>query len=95
MPGGLHWEEWRLKNLPASEIGIFARLHFTGVFFPGVATIALAAFAVAAWNNRLAVGQNGLTVAFVITVLVIEIILTTVIVQTLWRLRRYAMTTSG
>ncbi len=65
------------------------------MFFPGVATIALAAFIVAALNNRLAVGQNGLTVAFVVAVLVIEVVLTGVIVLTLWRLRRYAMTTSG
>ena len=92
VPGGLHWEEWRLKNLPAVEIGIFAEFHFTGVFFPGVATIAIAAI-VAALNNHFAAGQNGLTIAFVAAVLVLEIVMTTVIVLTLWRLRRYALTT--
>lgn len=95
VPGGLHWEEWRWRNLPASEIGIFARLHFTGVFFPGVATMAMAAFAVAALNNNLAAGQHVLTIVFVIVVLLIELVLTAVIILTQWRLRRYAATTPG
>jgi hypothetical protein len=95
VPGGLRWEEWRLKNAPTAEMGIFARIHFAGVVFPGVSTLAIGAFVLAATTNGLAHDQNGVVIASVIAVVLGETALTSVIVLTLWRLRHYATNSPG
>lgn len=90
VPGGLRWEEWRLTHFPAPEVGVFAKAHFSGVVFPGVSTLGLGGFVVAAVQNNLAAGHPWYTVVVVAAVAVVGVLLTAVIVVTLWRLRHYA-----
>ena len=90
VPGGLRWEEWRLTNFPAPEVGIFAKAHFAGVVFPGVSTLAVGTFVVAAVQQDLAADHPWYTVTAVTAVVVVGALLTVIIVATLWRLRHYA-----
>lgn len=87
VPGGLRREEWRAANASDAGLGIFTRLHFAGVAYPGVATIAVGAFMIAAVQNDLAAGKVWGTIVGVLVMLIINVLL---IVRTLWRLRHLA-----
>jgi len=90
VPGGLHWEEWQRKHARDTDLGIIAKIHFTGVVFPGVSTLAIGAFVLAATANDLAHGRPIVVIGSVIAVVLAEVALTAVIVLTLWRLRHFA-----
>jgi hypothetical protein len=95
VPGGLRWEEWRAANASEAGLGIFTRLHFAGVAYPGVATLAVGAFVIAAVQTELAAGKAWVTVVAVLVMLVINVVLIVLIVLTLWRLRHLAETRIG
>jgi hypothetical protein len=95
VPGGLRWEEWRVANASEAGLGVFTRLHFAGVAYPGVATLAVGAFVIAAVQNDLAAGKTWVTVVGVLVMLVINVVLIVLIVLTLWRLRHLAETRIG
>lgn len=90
VPGGLRWEEWRLANASEAGLGVFTRLHFAGVAYPGVAAFAVIAFAVAAVQTDLAAGKAWVAVVGVLIFLAIDIALIVLIVLTMWRLRHFA-----
>ncbi len=87
VPGGLRWERWRVVNASEVGIGVFTRLHFTGVAYPGVATLAVGAFVIAAVQNDLAAGKVWVTIVGVLAMLAIDVALIVLIVRTQWRLR--------
>jgi hypothetical protein len=87
VPGGLRWEEWRVANASEAGIGVFKRLHFAGVAYPGVATLGVGAFVLSAAQNDLAAGKSWVTVVGVLVMLAIDVVLIVLITWTLWRLR--------
>jgi hypothetical protein len=67
--------------------GIFAKLHFAGIAFPGVSILAIGSFVLSATSNDLTRDQNGVVIGSVIAILAVEVTLTAVIVVTMWRIQ--------
>lgn len=88
IPGGLRWEEWRAANLRRFPVGHFGVAHFTGVVFPGISVLAIGAFVLSATNNSLAAGKPWYAVAAVVSVLVADLVLVVLMVQSLWAGRK-------
>jgi hypothetical protein len=65
------------------------------VAYPGVATLAVGAFVIAAVQTDLAAGKAWVTVVGVLVMLVINVVLIVLIVLTLWRLHHLAETRIG